>query len=108
MAVWNQKEIRIVFATSELVKNDLAENRLSLCEFSLLVFDEADRAVKDYAYTSIARYYVQQSSSLLLNASNSETSSFACNSLSHKGIFTSFMILPKITSFRFVCTLSSI
>jgi Fanconi anemia group M protein len=62
MAVWNRKEIRLVFATPEVVKNDLAENRLSLSEFSLLVFDEAHRAVKDYAYTSIARYYVQQSS----------------------------------------------
>ncbi|MRN69539.1 MAG: DEAD/DEAH box helicase, partial [Nitrosopumilales archaeon] len=62
MAIWNRKEVRIVFATPEVVKNDLAENRLSLSEFSLLVFDEAHRAVKDYAYTSIARYYVQQSS----------------------------------------------
>jgi Fanconi anemia group M protein len=62
MAVWNQKEIRLVFATPEVVKNDLAENRLTLSEFSLLVFDEAHRAVKDYAYTSIARYYIQHSS----------------------------------------------
>jgi len=62
MAIWNRKEVRLVFATPEVVKNDLAENRLSLSEFSLLVFDEAHRAVKDYAYTSIARYYVQQSS----------------------------------------------
>ncbi|MDQ6668333.1 MAG: DEAD/DEAH box helicase [Thermoproteota archaeon] len=62
MAIWNRKEIRLVFATPEVVKNDLAEKRLSLSEFSLLVFDEAHRAVKDYAYTSIARYYVQQSS----------------------------------------------
>ena len=62
MAIWNRKEIRLVFATPEVVKNDLAENRLTLSEFSLLVFDEAHRAVKDYAYTSIARYYVQQSS----------------------------------------------
>ena len=62
MAIWNQKEIRLVFATPEVVKNDLAENRLSLTEFSLLVFDEAHRAVKDYAYTSIARAYLQQSS----------------------------------------------
>ena len=61
-AIWNRKEIRLVFATPEVVKNDLAENRLSLSQFSLLVFDEAHRAVKDYAYTSIARYYVQQSS----------------------------------------------
>ena len=50
-AIWNQKEIRLVFATPEVVKNDIVENRLSLSEFSLLVFDEAHRAVKDYAYT---------------------------------------------------------
>jgi ERCC4-related helicase len=62
MAIWNRKEIRLVFATPEVVKNDLVEKRLSLNEFSLLVFDEAHRAVKDYAYTSIARYYIQQSS----------------------------------------------
>jgi Fanconi anemia group M protein len=61
-AIWNRKEIRLILATPEVVKNDLAENRLSLDEFSLLVFDEAHRAVKDYAYTSIARYYIQQSS----------------------------------------------
>ena len=62
IAIWNQKEIRLVFATPEVIKNDIVENRLSLSEFSLLVFDEAHRAVKDYAYTSIARYYIQQSS----------------------------------------------
>ena len=62
MAIWNRKEIRLVFATPEVVKNDLAEHRLTLSESSLLVFDEAHRAVKDYAYTSIARYYVKQSS----------------------------------------------
>jgi ERCC4-related helicase len=42
LAVWNRKEIRLVFATPEVVKNDLAEKRLSLNEFSLLIFDEAD------------------------------------------------------------------
>ena len=68
MAIWNRKEIRLVFATPEVVKNDLAENRLSLSEFSMLVFDEAHRAVKDYAYTSIARYYVQQSSNPVILA----------------------------------------
>jgi len=50
MAIWNQKESRLVFATPEVIKNDLVERRLSLDEFSLLVFDEAHRAVKDYAY----------------------------------------------------------
>lgn len=63
LAIWNNGGLRLVFATPEVVRNDLVENRLSLAEFSLLVFDEAHRAVKDYAYTSIARYYLQQSSS---------------------------------------------
>ncbi len=64
MTIWNRKELRLVFATPEVVKNDLIESRLSLDEYSLLVFDEAHRAraVKDYAYTLIAKYYVQQSS----------------------------------------------
>jgi Fanconi anemia group M protein len=62
LAIWNNGGLRLVFATPEVVRNDLVENRLSLAEFSLLVFDEAHRAVKDYAYTSIARYYLQQSS----------------------------------------------
>jgi ERCC4-related helicase len=57
-----ESKIRLVFATPEVVKNDLAEKRLSLNEFSLLVFDEAHRAVKDYAYTSIARHLLKQSS----------------------------------------------
>ena len=67
-AVWNQRTIRLLFATPEVVKNDLTEGRLSLSDFSLLVFDEAHRAVKDYAYTSIARRYMEQSSNPLLLA----------------------------------------
>jgi ERCC4-related helicase len=60
-AVWNNPEIRLVFATPEVVKNDIAENRLSLKDFTLLIVDEAHRAVKDYAYTSVAKEYVKQS-----------------------------------------------
>lgn len=60
--VWKKKEIRLVFSTPEVVKNDIKQNRLSLNDFSLIVFDEAHRAVKDYAYTYIAKQYVQQCS----------------------------------------------
>jgi ERCC4-related helicase len=60
-AIWNNKDIRLVFATPEVVKNDLRDNRLSLNDFSLLIIDEAHRAVKDYAYTAIASQYVSQS-----------------------------------------------
>src|ERR687890_2601189 len=61
-AVWNRTDIRLVFATPEVVKNDLEEGRLNLKEFGLLVFDEAHRAIKEYAYTSIAKEYINQSS----------------------------------------------
>src|SRR6058998_1025757 len=42
--VWKKKEIRLVFSTPEVVKNDIKQNRLSLNDFSLIVFDEAHRA----------------------------------------------------------------
>ncbi|AFU58890.1 putative ATP-dependent RNA helicase [Candidatus Nitrososphaera gargensis Ga9.2] len=60
-AVWDKRDVRLVFATPEVVRNDLEEGRLHLKDFILLVFDEAHRAVKDYAYTAIAREYVGQS-----------------------------------------------
>jgi len=58
--VWNNKMIRIFFSTPEVVRNDLVEKRLSLADFFLVVFDEAHRAVKDYAYTFIADKYIKQ------------------------------------------------
>jgi ERCC4-related helicase len=61
-AVWDRTDIRLVFATPEVVKNDLEEGRLNLKDFGLLVFDEAHRAMKEYAYTSIAKEYISQSS----------------------------------------------
>lgn len=60
-AVWERRDLRLVFATPEVVRNDLADGRLNLRDFVLLVFDEAHRAVKDYAYTAIARQYITQS-----------------------------------------------
>jgi ERCC4-related helicase len=61
-AVWNRTDIRLVFATPEVVKNDLEEGRLNLKDFGLIVFDEAHRAIKEYAYTFIAKEYINQSS----------------------------------------------
>jgi Fanconi anemia group M protein len=60
-AIWNNKAVRLIFATPEAVRNDLLDNRFKLNDFSLLIFDEAHRAVKDYAYTAIAKRYVDQS-----------------------------------------------
>ncbi|MGI0022383.1 MAG: helicase-related protein, partial [Nitrososphaeraceae archaeon] len=51
--------IRLFFSTPEVVKNDIIDKRLSLVDFFLVVFDEAHRAVKNYAYTFIADQYTK-------------------------------------------------
>ncbi len=51
---------RILFSTPQVVNNDVAEKRLTLDRYSLLVVDECHRAVKNYAYTSIAKSYLAQ------------------------------------------------
>ncbi len=48
----------LVFATPEIVANDLAAGRYTLGEVELLVFDEAHHAVGKYAYVPIARQYL--------------------------------------------------
>ena len=57
----DKAEVRLIFATPEIVKNDLNEGRLRLRDFSLLVFDEAHKAVKDYSYALVAKEYINQS-----------------------------------------------
>jgi ERCC4-related helicase len=46
-----------VFATPEIVVNDLAAGRYDLKSVRLLIFDEAHRAVGKYAYVAIAERY---------------------------------------------------
>jgi len=48
---------RLVVSTPQVIENDLSENRMSLDDVDLIVFDEAHRASGDYAYVSIARAY---------------------------------------------------
>jgi ERCC4-related helicase len=47
----------LVFATPEIVANDLAAGRYRLDDVALLVFDEAHHAVGKYAYVPIAERY---------------------------------------------------
>jgi len=51
----------VIFATPQTILNDLREGRLSLDNFSLVVFDEAHHAVGNYAYVPIASIYMNQS-----------------------------------------------
>jgi Fanconi anemia group M protein len=58
--IWDGKA-QIIFATPQVVKNDLESSYLTLKSFGLVVFDECHRARKDYAYTDVAKTYVEQS-----------------------------------------------
>ncbi len=58
----------VFFATPQVVKRDVENGLLELSEFSLLVFDEAHRAVGDYDYVKIAKIYVENGKNLLILA----------------------------------------
>jgi len=52
---------RMVFATPQVIENDLRNGLLSLERFSLLVIDEAHHSIGGYAYPFVAKLYLQQS-----------------------------------------------
>jgi ERCC4-related helicase len=57
--IWRGKN-RLFFATPQVVKNDLIREYIDLRQFSLLVFDECHRATRDYAYTYVAKKYMER------------------------------------------------
>lgn len=57
---------RLIFATPQTVMNDLKAGRASLQDFVLVVFDEAHRCVRDYSYTELARWYIDQAQNPLI------------------------------------------
>jgi len=50
-------EGRLIVSTPQVIENDLGEGRIDLKDVDLIVFDEAHRAVGDYAYVSIGKAY---------------------------------------------------
>lgn len=50
----------IITATPQTIENDLVVGRISLEDVVLLIFDEAHRAVGNYAYVYIAKEYMRQ------------------------------------------------
>jgi len=56
----------IVAATPQCIENDLEAGRLNLADFTLVIFDEAHRAVKNYSYTTIAKKYMMQAKNPLI------------------------------------------
>jgi ERCC4-related helicase len=56
----NWESADIVFATPEIVQNDLAAGRYRLDSVALLIFDEAHHAVGKYVYVPIAARYAEE------------------------------------------------
>jgi len=53
---WSQG--KLIFATPQVIKNDLIAGSYTLDDVTLLVFDECHRAVGNYAYVFIAQRYL--------------------------------------------------
>jgi ERCC4-related helicase len=51
---------RVVFATPQVLAVDLSKGEYDLRNVSLIIFDEAHRAIGNYAYVGIAREYFRQ------------------------------------------------
>ncbi len=68
-------EKRVIVSTPQVFVNDLIAGKIQLDEISLLVFDEAHRAVGDYAYTYIGERYSKTSHGLVLGLTASPGSS---------------------------------
>ncbi len=62
------KKADIVVSTPQTIRNDLKKGVLNMKDYSLLIVDEAHRAVKNYAYTYVAKKYIQQSEKPLILA----------------------------------------
>ncbi|MBN1431266.1 MAG: DEAD/DEAH box helicase [Methanomicrobiaceae archaeon] len=64
--LWREK--RFIFATPQIIKNDIIAGRYSLRDVSLLVVDECHRAVGNYAYVFIAQEYMKTAGKPLILA----------------------------------------
>lgn len=58
--VYNDRIVRVIFATPQTIRNDLKNSLLTLDKFSLLVIDETHHSVGLYAYPHVAKSYIAQ------------------------------------------------
>ena len=58
--IWS--ESKVVCATPQVIENDIISARYSFKDVSLIIFDEAHRAVGAYPYSFIAKNYLKNSS----------------------------------------------
>ena len=60
------EESQLIFATPEVIRNDVLSDRYSLRRVCLIIFDEAHRCVRDYAYSDVASSYKSQAANPLI------------------------------------------
>ncbi len=70
------KKNDIIFATPQTIRNDVKNGIIDLDYFSLVIFDEAHRAVGEYAYPYIARKYMVRPEGKLILALTASPGSF--------------------------------
>ncbi len=86
------KHAQIINATPQTIENDLLNGLINFREFDLVIFDEAHRAVGDYAYVFINNQVQRQNSKTLVLAltaspgSEEEKIQDVCRNLSIKNI----------------------
>ncbi len=85
---------RIVTSTPQVIENDLLSRRIDLEDVSLIIFDEAHRAVGNYAYVYIAERYAREGAEPLVlgitasPGSDKEKIAEICTNLSIENIQT--------------------
>ena len=78
---------KVIVSTPQVIENDLLTKRIDLNDVSHITFDEAHRAVGNYAYTYIAEKYFEQAENPLVlgitasPGSNNEKISEVCEAL---------------------------
>jgi ERCC4-related helicase len=88
--IYNNK--KIIQATPQTIENDLLSGKLNLKDFGLVIFDEAHRAVGDYAYVFVNLQLQKQNPNCLILAltaspgSEEEHIQDVCKNLSIKNI----------------------
>ncbi|VVB73100.1 3'-flap repair endonuclease Xpf [uncultured archaeon] len=99
------KKSRIVASTPQVIENDLLSRRIDLADVSLIIFDEAHRAVGNYAYVYIAERYARESKKNLVlgitasPGSQSDKVAEICTNLGIENIQTRTENDPDVTPF---------
>lgn len=57
---------RLIISTPQVAENDLRNGLFDISRFGLIVFDEAHRATGNYAYSTIARHFLEARKRLVL------------------------------------------